>query len=231
MHNLKTFNIKNFARATGFVYFLLIPLGVFGIMYVPTLIVDGDITATINNLIANQSQIRWSIATALVIQLIHFALVLMLYKILKPVNKTIALIMVLLVMVGVPIAMLNEFTLGGALLILNGTTPASTLVSTLLGMHQYGINIVQIFWGLWLFPLGYLIYKSDFLPKLIGITLMIGCFGYFIDSFTFIIDPTITFKLAIYLFIGELLITFWLLIKGVNAEKWHTQTPLEYASK
>ncbi|MBL1420705.1 MAG: DUF4386 domain-containing protein [Alphaproteobacteria bacterium] len=227
-------NIKIFARATGFIYFLLIPLGVFGIMYVPTLVVKGDITTTISNLLANESLVRWSIAAALTIQLIHFALVLMLYKILKPINKTIASIMVLLVMVGVPIAMLNEFTLGGALLILNGTTPAPTLVSTLLGMHQYGINIVQIFWGLWLFPLGYLIYKSDFLPKLIGITLMIGCFGYVIDSTTFVIDPTITFKLASYLFIGELLITFWLLFRGLNAEKWHAQNDqprLEYPSK
>uniref|UniRef100_A0A2A4Z9Z7 DUF4386 domain-containing protein n=1 Tax=OCS116 cluster bacterium TaxID=2030921 RepID=A0A2A4Z9Z7_9PROT len=224
-------NIKNFARATGFVYLLLVPLGIYGIMYVPSLVIKGDVTTTISNLLANESLIRWSMAVALVIQLIHFALVIMLYKLLKPVSETIARIMVLLVMVGIPIAMLNEFTFGGALLALHSLTPSETLVSTLLSMHEYGINIVQIFWGLWLFPLGYLIYKSDFLPKLIGITLMIGCFGYVIDSFTFIIDPTIEFKLAIYLFFGELLITLWLLIKGVNAEKWHTQTPLEYASK
>ena len=224
-------NIKNFARATGFIYLLLVPLGIYGIMYVPSLVIKGDVTTTISNILANESLIRWSMAAALVIQLIHFALVLMLYKLLKPVSETIARIMVLLVMVGVPIAMLNEFTFGGALLVLHSATPSPTLVSTLFGMHEYGVNIVQIFWGLWLFPLGYLIYKSDFLPKLIGITLMIGCFGYVIDSFTFIIDPTIEFKLAIYLFFGELLITLWLLIKGVNAEKWHAQTPLEYASK
>lgn len=227
-------NIKTFARVTGFAYFLLIPLGVFGIMYIPSLIIKGDVTTTISNILANESLIRWSIAAALTIQLIHFMLVLMLYKLLKPVSETIARIMVLLVMVGIPIAMLNEFTFGGALLAIHNPTPSPTMVSTLLGMHQYGVNIVQIFWGLWLFPLGYLIYKSDFLPKLIGITLMIGCFGYVVDSFTFIIDPTIEFKLSIYLFVGELLITFWLLIMGVNAEKWHAQKPqtrLENASK
>lgn len=215
--------IQKFARSTGFIYFLLIPIGPFGIMFVNSLVVVGDVQATMSNILENETIYRWSMLAALLTQLIHFTLVIMLYKILKPAHKVASQIMLLLVMVGVPIAMLNEFSYGAVLLNLHGANPSPDLVSMFLGIHDYGINIVQIFWGLWLFPFGFAIYKSEFLPKVIGILLMIGCFGYVIDSITFIIDPTIEFKLAIFMFWGEMAITFWLLIKGVNVDKWQQQ--------
>ncbi|MGL1921840.1 MAG: DUF4386 domain-containing protein [Hyphomicrobiales bacterium] len=216
-------SIKNFARATGFAYLLLIPIGPFGIMYISSLIVEGDMGATMVNISNNETMFRWSMVAALITQLIHFSLVILLYKLLKPASEVAAKIMVALVMVGVPIAMLNEFSSGAILLNLNGNSPSADTVSLFLGIHEYGINIVQIFWGLWLFPFGYAVYKSTFLPKLIGVALMVGSFSYFIDSLVFIIDPTIEIKLAIFLFWGEILITFWLLFKGVNEEKWHEQ--------
>lgn len=215
------YSIQTFARSTGFLYLLLVPLGIFGIGYVPSLEVVGDIGATISNLKANEMNIRWAIFSALAIQLIHFILVLALYKLLRSTCETAARIMVLLVMVGVPIAMLNEANYGAVLILLGEAETSPNLISLFLGLHQYGIIIVQIFWGLWLFPFGYLVYKSNFLPKLIGIALMIGCFGYFIDSFVYILDSNYPIELAIYLFWGELIITLWLLIRGVNAEKWH----------
>ena len=214
-------SIQTFARGTGFLYLLLVPLGLFGIEYVANLEVSGDITATIANILANETTIRWAMFSAILIQLIHFALVLCLYKLLRPVSEAYAKIMVLLVMVGVPIALLNEASFGALLMQVGDVDPSAKLISLLFDFHKYGIVIVQIFWGLWLFPFGDLVYKSDFLPKFIGVFLMIGCFGYLIDSLVYIIDPNFPIKLAIYLFWGELIITLWLLIKGVNVEKWN----------
>lgn len=213
-------SIQTFARLTGLLYLLLVPLGYFGIGFVPGLEVPGDIAATIGNLIANESYVHWAVFSAISIQVIHFALVLFLYKLLHPVNQTIARVMVLLVMVGVPIAMLNEATYGGVLSLLDTADESTALISLLLALHHYGVMIVQIFWGLWLFPLGYLIFKSTFIPKLIGVTLMIGCFGYVFDSFVYLIDPNFPITLSIYLFWGEMFLTFWLLIMGVNAKNW-----------
>ncbi|NRA86650.1 MAG: DUF4386 domain-containing protein [Rhizobiales bacterium] len=213
-------NIKSFSRLTGFVYLLLVPLGVFGIMYVPSLLVEGNLPLTIENIKSNEFVVRLAIAASLFIQLIHFILVLMLYRIFKVVNIRIAKIMVLLVMVGVPIAMLNELNFGAVLFIFANAEISNLLIPLFFELHEFGIMIVGVFWGLWLFPLGYLVYKSNFIPKIIGIALMIGCFGYVIDSFMFIIAPDFGFQFAEFLFVGELMITFWLLIMGVNEKMY-----------
>lgn len=214
-------SIQTFARGTGFLYFILFPLGFFAIPFMAPLEVTGDIGATLSNIAANDMTARWAISAAILNQLIHFALVLCLYKLLRSASEVAAQIMVLLVMVGVPIAMMNEASLGVLLMLAGSADPSTSLVSALFDFHKYGIMIVQIFWGLWLFPFGYLIYKSGFLPKIIGVALMIGCFGYILDSFIYFVDPDFSVKFSIYLFWGELMITLWLLIKGVNVEKWN----------
>ena len=164
-------SIQNFSRLTGAVYLFIAVTGMFGISYVPGLVEVGDIDATISNLLANEVTIRWAIIAALFTQLGHLCLVLMLHKILAPVSVAVSRLMVILVLVGIPIAMLNEASYGIVLGLLQVETPSSTLISVFLDLHRYGIIIVQIFWGLWLFPFGYLIYKSHFLPKIIGVTL------------------------------------------------------------
>ena len=123
-------------------------------------------------------------------------------------------------MLGVPIALLNEVNHGAVLLILGSSDISNSFISLFLGIHHYGVIIAGIFWGLWLFPMGYLAYKSNFMPKIIGIALMIGCFGYLADSFIYILAPDIGFQFAQFLFIGEVMIAFWLLIMGVNEQKW-----------
>ena len=209
------------ARFAGLLYVLLTPLGILGIMYVPSaLVVPGDILVSIANIEASELLFRTSIAVALLVQLVHIYLVILLYKILRPVNEAIAQIMLLLVMVGVPIAMLNELNHGAVLLVLGMENGSIEMVSVFLDLHAYGIQVVGVFWGLWLFPFGYLVFKSGFLPKLIGILLMIGCFGYVADAFIYILNPNFGISFAEYLFVGELVIALWLLIKGVDVAKW-----------
>ena len=216
------------ARVAGLLYLVMGIIGAFSILYVPsTLIVPGDAAATVNNIMASESLFRSGIVSGLLTQMIFILLVLVLYQLLKPVNKNHALLMVIFVLVGVPIAMLNELNQFATLLLLSGadyltafeTDQLQTQVLLFLNLHDYGVLIAQIFWGLWLLPLGLLVFKSGFLPRFLGILLMIGCFGYVIDSFALILFPG--FKpIAQFTFIGELLLPLWLLIKGVNIEEW-----------
>ena len=120
--------------------------------------------------------------------------------------------------------MLNELNQFAVLLLLNGAdymTPfTASQLPVFLGLHEYGICIAGIFWGLWLFPMGYLVFKSGFLPRILGILLIVGCFGYLIDSFAAFLLPNSGVNLAIFTFWGEVLLPLWLLIKGVNVEQW-----------
>ena len=226
-------SIQKTARTTGFLYMLLIPLGVLAMIYVPnTLFVPGDIAATVSNIMANQTLFRVSIVSALITQVVQIFVVLYLYKILKPVNKNHAVLMVVFSLVAVPIAMLNELNHFAVLLLLNGTDyltfftsdQIQSLVALFLDLRVTGIFIAQIFWGLWLFPMGYLVYKSGFLPKIIGALLIVAVFGYLADSFIFFFVPDFGITFSEFTFLGELLITFWLLIKGVNVEQWEKHT-------
>jgi hypothetical protein len=88
-----------------------------------------------------------------------------------------------------------------------------------LNLHGRGFDIAGIFWGLWLFPLGLLVYRSGFLPRILGILLMVGCFAYVVDSFTFLLLPhhrDIVSRWAMPLRSGELVFMFWLLIMGAK---------------
>ncbi|NOR87770.1 MAG: DUF4386 family protein, partial [Bacteroidales bacterium] len=115
-------SINKTARFAGFLYLLLAPIGFFGIMYVPsTLIVEGDAATTIGNILANESLFRWGIVSSLVTQLLQIVLVLVLYKLLKAVNRSYAVLMVVFILVAVPIAMLNELNNFAALQLLSGT--------------------------------------------------------------------------------------------------------------
>ncbi len=222
-------NPKKTARIAGLLYMLLIPLGVFGMLYVPnTLFVPGDIAATVSNIMANQTLFRSSIVSALLTQVVQIFVVLYLYKVLKPVNKTHALYMVVFILVAVPIAMLNELNQFAVLILLNSSDylkfftldQMQDLIALFLDLRLTGIFIAQIFWGLWLLPMGYLVFKSGYLPKIIGVLLIVACFGYLIDSFMFFFAPDFGITFSEFTFLGELLMTLWLLIKGVNVELW-----------
>jgi hypothetical protein len=226
-------NPNKTARIAGFLYLLMFPLGVFGILYVPNiLIVPGDAAATASNIMANELLFRLSIVSALLTQVDTILVVLLLYKLLKPVNKNYAVLMVIFILVAAPIAMLNELNQFAVLLLLSGADyltvftadQLQALAPVFLDLHEYGINIAGIFWGLWLFPMGYLVFKSSYIPRIIGVLLIIGCLGYMIDFVTFFFFPNFDVVISEFTFLGELLLPLWLLIKGVNVEQWEKRT-------
>lgn len=221
-----------FGKMVGALYLTLVPLGFFGMYVTSTLIVPGDTATTIDKILASETLFRLGIVSALLTQIVNVFVVLGLYRLLSPVNKTMGVLMVIFLLLGVPIAMLNELNQVAVLALLHGTgnltgLPAGqlqTMVPLFLELHEFGIQIAGFFWGLWLFPMGYLVYKSGFLPKLIGVLLIIGCFGYLIDSFAAFLLPGLGMKVAAFTFLGEVALPLWLVIKGINAQAWENMS-------
>ncbi len=217
------------ARVAGFLYLLMLPFGIFIAFYIPsTLLVPGEATATANNIIASEGLFRLSIVSALLIQIINTLLVLVLYKLLKPVNKNLALLMVILILLGVPIAMLSQLNQYAALLLLSGADYMTVYtadqlhaqVMFFLDLYADGISIAGIFWSLWLFPMGYLVFKSGFIPKILGVLLIIGGLGYLIEAVMFFFPPNFDVIITQFTWFGEILFPLWLVIKGVDVEQW-----------
>lgn len=215
------------ARIAGILYLTMVPLGFFGMYSHSSLVEPGDAATTVNNIMMSTSLFRLSIMSALVVQIVNILLVLVLYKLLKPVSKNLALLMVVFFLVSVPITMLNELNQFAALLLLSGADYLTVFkpdqlyaqVLLFLDLHEHGIHISGLFWGLWLLPMGYLVFKSGFLPRILGILLMIGFLGYLFDSVRFFFFPSVD-PIVLYTFWGELLLPLWLLVKGVNVDQW-----------
>ncbi len=221
------------ARLVAFLYLMLIPINLFGANYVPArLIVPGDVATTASNIMANQALFRLGIATTLFIFVADAIVVLMLYQLLKPIDKNMAALMVVLNLLGVPLAMLNELNqFAIPILLSQGHLSAFTadqinvLVGFFLNLHDMGVKIGGIFWGLWLSPYGYLVFKSNFFPKVFGIFLVVEGFAFLIQSFAAFLLPSPVAGIDLLLAItawAELFVPLWLVIKGMNVERWQS---------
>ena len=228
MTNKEEMNPNRTARIAGFLYLIPIILYPFAEVFVrQSLIVPGDAATTANNIMASDSLFRLGFVGDLIGATVHILLVYFLYKLLKPVNRNHALLLLIFGLVGVPIAMLNMLNHFAALLLLSGadylTTFTADQLQTLamffLDLQRHGAFIAWIFYGLWLFPLGYLVFKSGYIPRILGILLIIGGFGYLIDFFIIFLFPNLA-TIGQFTFWGEVLLVLWLLIKGVNVEQW-----------
>ncbi|NTW43958.1 MAG: DUF4386 domain-containing protein [Anaerolineaceae bacterium] len=216
------------ARTAGFLYLLLAPLGFFGGMYIPSITVTGDAVTTVNNIMAHTLSYRLSILSALITPIVTVFVALYLYKLFKSVDRNQAGLMVGFAMAALPIAMLNQLNHFAVLRLLNNTDYLKVFsvdqiysqVMFFLDLGHYGSFIAAIFWGLWLLPMGFLVIKSGFLPGIIGVLLIVAGFGYLIDSVGLFLLPNLNLDLSKFTFIGEFLMLLWLLIKGVNVEKW-----------
>ena len=215
------------ARIAGALYLLSNIFAPFTLLYLPSrFIVRGDAAATSHNIVASESLFRLGIVGNLFTFIANIFLALALYQLLKVVHKNMASLMVILFLVGVPIAMLNEVTQLAVLRLLSGadylnayaTDQLQALVYLLLGLHDQGLLIAHIFFGLWLLPMGYLVFQSGFIPKLVGVLLIIAGVGYVVQSFAAFLGYSV--DIILFTGLGELVFLLWLLIKGVNVEQW-----------
>jgi hypothetical protein len=216
------------ARIAGAVYLSMVFTGPFSLIYVPgKLIVHGNATATAANVLTHDTLFRFGIVAGLFGQVLFICLSVALYRLLSDVNKTWARLMVGFVLVAAAVGFVNELNNLGALILFRGGEFLTVLDKAqldALGMlfvrlHGQGNMIAEIFWGLWLFPFGLLVFRSGFLPRFIGVWLMINCFGYLVLSMTALFFPA--YNDTVFLFLqpvlfGELAIMLWLLIKGAK---------------
>lgn len=216
------------ARMAGLWYLVLAICGAFAEFFVRQgMTVPGDAAATAENILAAPTLFRLGIGVELLGQVAFVLLVLALYDILKAVNRRRALLMVALVVVAVAVTSLNMVNQFGALLVLDGTGPLAGVMDaaqrealslTFIDLHHIGYSVVaQVFFGLWLLPLGLLVYRSGFLPRLVGVFLVIAGLGYLADVALLTLVPDSTIVLSEFTFVGELMLMLWLLIRGAGA--------------
>jgi Domain of unknown function (DUF4386) len=219
---------RNPGRFAGSIYLLTSLVGFFAMIYVPNkIIVYGNAAATASNILASQTLFRLGIAAELTCQAGFIFVALALYDLLKGVSRRYATLMVLLIVVSIPIAFLNELNSIAALALVRGADFLSiveqpqreALAMLFLKLHGEGFGVAEIFWGLWLFPLALLVYRSRFLPRFLGIWLVLGGLANVMLSLTGILLPQYQNKMFDYsqpALFGEVALMLWLIIKGAR---------------
>lgn len=221
------------ARLAGFFYLIVIITGLFSLMYVPSKLIAWENPAlTFQNISSSVQLFRLSIAGSIICYIAFTLLPLVLYQLLKEVDGTYAKLMVILALISVPISFINLQNKFSVLTLIEGADYLKVFdikqlqaqMMLLLSNYNKGLLIAQVFWGLWLFPFGYLVYKSRFLPKILGIFLMLGCFGYLINvfgrtAFPHFSDFAILNYITLPATIGEIGTCLWLLLVGVQNKK------------
>ena len=230
------------ARLSGVVYLLLMLTGIYGLVYVPAMLFDwSDPAATATNILENEMTFRLAVTAEIACYICFVVLSLLLYKLLHNINKDVAVLMVTLAFLSIPITLTQVVKHVDVLLLLEEqeylkamTTEVTqaTIMLTLASFNN-GILVSYLFAGLWLLPLGYLVYHSGFLPRILGILLVLACFGYlieFVGKFVFSLSQ-IPWYVSAPSSLGEFGICLWLIIFGARPsvfpkKKARTQTIL-----
>lgn len=230
-------NNNKTARVAGFLFLVLIVCGVFAEFFVrQKIMVPNNAIATANNIVKQEWLFRFGIVSDLVMTTTYFFFAIVLYSLFKPVNIHHARVMILCVVIAVSILCINMFNQVAALLLMSGEEylkvfekdQLQVLATFFLKLHTNGYAIAQIFYGLYLLPLGYLVYKSGFFPKIIGVFLMLGCLGDVIDFFRFFLFPDVESiilqNITLPANIGEFSFCLWLLIMGAKDQPLTTES-------
>jgi len=224
-------SLKNTARLAGLLYLILVITGVYGIMYIPSqIIVPGDSVSTAKNILSNELLFRTGALNDIISNTIFLFLVLVLYRLFKQVNENQAKLMFALVIVQIPCVFMMEAFNITSLMILKGEilktfelSQRQDLAMLFLKINDYGTLPLEMFWGLWLLPFGLLVYKSEFIPLIFGILLVIAGIAYMIDSTIALLFPNyssfVDKPTLLLVAIGEISIMLWLLIKGVKTQE------------
>ena len=224
---------NRYARIGGIVYLIIIVAGLFGEMFARNaIVVSGNAAATASHL--SNSPLIWRIGIAgdLIMHVCDVLLMMILYILLRPVSRNLALLALLFNLVQTAVLVANKLNLLMPLFLLGDADYLKAFDSHQLEAwsylsiksHAYGFGIGLIYFGFACLVYGFLIYKSTYLPRVIGVMMILAGFCYILNIFALIIDPEFANKLYPMIlapaFIGELSLCLWLLFKGVNLEKW-----------
>ncbi|MET1162112.1 MAG: DUF4386 domain-containing protein [Pseudoxanthomonas sp.] len=224
---------KRTARIAGFLYLIVVLTGIFSLAYVPSQInVSGDAAATVRNLMAHEPLFRLGIVAGLICYTAFLLLPLALYRLLSPFGEQAAALMVAFAVASVPFSFAATLDKFHVLSLLSGADYLQAFsaqqlhAQVMLALQAFrdGLLVAQIFWGLWLLPFGYLVFKSGILPKVFGVLLMLGCFGYLVDFIGKVLLPGyLESGAAQYIrlpaSIGEIGICLWLLVMGARESR------------
>jgi len=233
----ETASMTKLARTAGLLYLVVIVTGIFNLIYVPSqLSAHGDAAATIERITQSQLLFQLGIVADLICNAAFLLLPLALYRLLDATGRNAALLMVAFAVIQVPIAFVNATHRLDVLWLLGDVRHPQALttdqlhVQVMLALNAYrnGLLVLEVFWGLWLLPLGYLVFKSGFLPRLLGVLLMLGCFGYLADFLGTLLLPSYpTSATADYITLpaslGEIGICLWLLVIGARTLTWRAR--------
>jgi len=231
--------MMNPGRVAGILYLLLMPAAL-RLIYIPNkLFVQGDATATAANIAAHETLFKWGVFIDLYCAVVLILLTLAFYRLFCGTSRWLAALVVILGgLLPSTLYFVNAVHDLAALTIVRDpqylaafTQPQrDALVRFFIDLHYQQIVAAEVLWGLWLFPLGLLVYRADFMPRLvrrvIGVWLVLNCCAYLVLSYSGIFRPDLTdwlfsaFQPAMF---GELATTLWLLIMGVNVQKWQAR--------
>jgi Domain of unknown function (DUF4386) len=233
-NNFKEISQNKAAKIAGIGYLIIFILGIVTNFFVfNRMLVPGDAQATVNNILSNEILFRSGIVSWLVVLIIDIIIAWSLYIFLKPVNKSFSLLAAWFRLVYVAIFGIAQLNLLFVIILLSGanflgvfnTEQLNALVLIFLNGHNYSFLIALVFFGVHLYFISYLVFKSDFVPKSLGVLLLLAAFGYLIDSFANFLLPDYADYKTIFMIIvavpgiiGELYLTLWLLFRGVKLQ-------------
>jgi hypothetical protein len=212
------------ARLLGALNLAVLFFGSFPMYVQSQTVVPGDALATAEKILASESLFRLGIASSVAMSTLFVFIGLLWHRLLRPAGSGMAAVMLALILVSLPIALVNELNAVAALLL--AKEQEHSLVSRALELHGYGVMIAGLFWGLWLFPLGLLVYRSGFLPRALGVLLVVGSPGWVIRLVQGLLFPGSEATLwsnppLVVTHVAELSMMAWLLVKGVDVQRWH----------
>ncbi len=219
---------KTTARLAGLLYVLVALLTPFIMFYAPSqLFVPGDASATVDRIAERQNLFVATIIVGIVSEFLFVSVILLLYRLLKSVDDVLAGLMLLSIMLQVPLAFLGianevatlQFIRGGEFLQVFDEQQRDALIIFLMYVDRQGVLVSQVFWGVWLLPLGALVFRSKMIPRFLGIWLVLNGLAYIALSAIGLARPELranAFSLATPLMFGELALALWLLIMGVK---------------
>ena len=232
---------KRLARLAGLLYLVVGVFGGFAVGYVsPMLYVPGDAAATAEKVLSNAGLVRFGIIADLLQATVFVFLGMTLYLLLRHVNRNVATAMVILVAIATTIMCLDKVFQFAALRVAGdgayaaafGIAGSNALVLLLLDIHNYGFLIAQIFFGLWLAPLGYLAYKSGLFPRALGVVLVVAAVSYVVDLVVAFSFPDLAKQIHPFLIIaptiGEIWMVIYLIVWGVRITHASDRAPVAH---
>jgi hypothetical protein len=223
----EVYSLKRTARIAGLLYLIWILTGMYAMFYIPSRInLQGDAVTSAQNILSNEFLFRTGIINDVISSIIWVLMVLVLYRLFKQVNERQAKLLVALVIVQIPTVFFMEALNITSLMIFKGEilktfelNQRQDLAMLFLKMNDYIILTLEAYWGLWLFPLAILVYRSGFLPRFLGVWLFINGFAFLVLCFTSLLLPQykdMVFKISFPAMLGEVAFMLWLLIKGAK---------------